>query len=367
MNVNHKLVGSLLLVALLFLSTIPTSLSEENNDYPWWNESWPYRQKIILPIDTSDEDAVYQPIDLFFEFENTCWAEDETKHSIRVVYQYGGRFKELESQIYNLKYSDDDYIDSCGLIFLIPEDANGEEQYYVYYDEGETSAADYPDHVSVEDSYFSYEPIRGILSETWNYNIMQGENIIYSIAKKGVINGASVCQQVVKMKKGAKSLLPNLGEHTISYGFSYWWYKNDEWHWEATTKKLVTSEISIDGNLMVKVGIVSESKESLIKSTVSHKYYYRPGEDRSIYSNVKHEVLGDLSSGNDVEATFMTVVNGVLKSSVIKELDYGHMPRYMHFYSAEERIKIHEFDPYPESRWEEVIVNEDDYDIGSLP
>jgi len=367
MKINHKLVGSLLIVALLFLSLAPTSLSEENNEYPWWNEDWSYRQKIILPIDTSDEDAVYHPIDISFEFENTCWAEDETRHSVRVVYHQGSRFNELESQIYNLKHSSNDHIESCGLVFLIPEDADGEEEYYVYYDEEETSASDYPDRVSVKDSYFSYEPIRGVLTETWTYNIMQGENIIYSIAKKGTVNGGPVCQQVVKLKKGAKSLLPNLGEHTVSYGFFYWWYKDNEWHSERTVSKLVKSEISIDGNLMVKVGIASESEGGVLGSTVFHKYYYCPREDKSIYSSVKHEALGDLPSSDKVEATFMMVTSGVLKSSIVKELDYGHMPKYMHFYSDEERVKIHEFDPYPESQWEQIIGEEDDYDLGSSP
>lgn len=366
MKVNNKLVGSLIVILLLFLSLVPTSLSEEN-DYPWWNDDWSYRQMINIPIDTSDKDAVYQPIDLFFEFENSCWAEDDTKHSVRVIYQYGGRFKELESQIYNLKYTDDNHISSSGLVFLIPENANGEEIYYVYYNDKETAVTNYPDRVSVEDSYFSYEPIRGILTETWTYNLMQGENIIYSVAKEGHVTGDKVCQQVVKMKDGAKCLLPNMGDHTLSYSFVYYFYKNNEWSVANTADKLVTSEISIDGNLMVKIGIISESEEGLLRSTVFHKYYYCPTDEKSLYSNVKHEVLGKTPYAEDVEVFFINIISGVIKSSLIKELDYGQMPKYMHFYSDEERIETQEFDPYPESPWEKIIEEEDDYDFGSFP
>jgi len=367
MRVRNKLVGSLILILLIFLSSFPTSLSEDNSDYPWWNDNWSYRQSIVLPINTSDEDTVYQPIDISFDFENNCWAEDETKHSIRVIYQYEGRFKELESQIYNLEYSDDDHVTSCGLVFLIPESANGEERYYVYYNEEETSGPDYPDRVKVEDSFFSYEPVKGILTETWTYNIMQGENIIYSVAKDGHIIGDKVCQKVVKLKEGAKSLLPNLGDHTASYTFSYWYQNDDKWKGLNTADNFVKSEISIDGNLMVKVGLITESEGGILRSTVFHKYYYSPNDEKGLYSNVKHEVLEPLPQGEYVEAYFASLINGMIKSSIIKELDYGEMPKYMHFYSEEERIKTHEFDPFPESLWEMIIGEEDDYDIGSFP
>lgn len=367
MNVSYKLVGSLAIILLLFLSIIPTSLSEEKDDEPWWDDSWSYRQRIILPINTSEEDSSYQPIDILFEFENSCWAENEKSHSIRVIYQFEGYFKELESQIYNLEYSDDTHIISCGLVFLIPENANGQEEYYVYYNGEETSDVDYVDRVKVEDSYFSYEPIRGIGVETWTYNIMQGENIIYSIAKEGKLIGDNVCQQVVKLKKGAKNLLPNQADHTVSYAFLYYWYENDKWDEMDTAEKLVSSEVSIDGNLMVKVGIISEDKKGKIRSTVFHKYYYCPRSDKSLYSNIKHEILTDPPSGEYAEGFFMNTINGVLKSNVIKELDYGQMPKYMHFYSESDHIKVHEFDPYPESIWERIIGEEDDYDLGNPP
>lgn len=367
MNVSYKLVGSVIIILLLFLSLVPTSLSEEKDDEPWWDDSWAYRQRIILPINTSEEDLSYQPIDILFEFENSCWAENEKSHSIRVIYQCQGYFKELESQIYNLKYSDDTHISSCGLVFLIPENANGNEKYYAYYSGEKTSDVNYIDRVKVEDSYFSYEPVRGMGTETWTYNIMQGENIIYSIAKKGYLIGDSVCQQVVKLKRGAKNLLPNQADHTVSYAFSYYWRLNNKWKEKDTAEKLVSSEVSIDGNLMVKVGIISEDEEGMIRSTVFHKYYYCPTSDKSLYSNVKHEILAEMPSGQFTEGFFMNTINGVLKSNVIKELDYGQMPKYMHFYSESGHIKVHEFDPYPESLWETIISEEDDYDLGSFP
>ncbi len=367
MRAYHKSIGVLFLISLIFLSVFPTSLVGENTNHLWWNEDWSYRQKLILPINTSDKELAYHPIDLLFEFENACWAKNEKEHSVRVIKQQNGRFKELESQIYNLNYSDDNQIQSCGLVFLIHKDANGEEEYYVYYNNKETSAVDYADRVSVEDSYFSYEPIRGVKTETWTYNIIQGENTVYSIVKEGKLGKTNICQQIVKLKEGAKSLFPNLGDHTLSYAFYYKWFENDRWFSATTADKLVTSKIYIDGNLMVKVGLISESEEGMLRSTALHKYYYCPRENKSLYSNVKHEVKETIPEGKNAEAFFVSSINGVLKSSIIKELDYGRMPKYLHFYSDEERIKTHEFDPYPESAWEEIIGREEDYTLGSIP
>jgi hypothetical protein len=366
MKTAVRLFGVLFIISLVFLSISPSIQSDETKDCAWWDDTWSYRQSIVIPIDTSDKDAIYHPIDIFFEFEDACWAEDETKHSVRVIYQQGMHIKELESQIYNLKYSGDNHIQSCGLVFLIPEIANGQEKYYVYYDNKETPMVDYPDRVRVEDSYFSYEPIGGILTETWAYNIMQGTNIVYSVAKEGIADGEPTSQQVAKMKEGATSLLPNMGENTVSYGMRYW-YKNQDWETEQTMDKLVKSEIIIDGNLMVKIGIISESNSGLLRSTVYHKYYYSPGIDKSIYSDVRHEALGDLPKGREIEVEFMIMTSGMLRSSIINELNFGNMPKYIHFYSDEEFVKIHQIDPYPEGPFKEIIGLKDGYSLGSIP
>ena len=114
---NKKLVGYII-VSIIFLSIlVPTSFSV-SDEAPWWNENWSYREEIVIPIDTSLEEAAYQPIDILIEFNNSCWAIDENEHSVRVIVQESGRFQELESQIYDLNYSDETHISSCSLVFL---------------------------------------------------------------------------------------------------------------------------------------------------------------------------------------------------------------------------------------------------------
>jgi len=368
MNFNGKLVGSLLIIAMLFLILVPTSLSEENN-YPWWNEKWSYRQEIIIPIDTGKEEAAYQPIDVLFEFDNLCWAKNETVHSVRVIYQYGGRFTELESQIYDLNFTSENIIHSCGLVFLIPKEADGEERYYVYYNDGETPTKQYTNHVDLEETYFSYEPVPGLKFESWVFKILEEGNIIYSVAKKANILGSEETQHVAKMKKGSKDLLPESGELSIFNCLVYWWDKDGKRHNTSTSQKYIKSQIIADGNLMVKFGIVSESDNGLFRTTSFYKYYYSPKEDKGIYSNVKHELIKrPLPPSDSIRVCYGGVILGVLKSSIIEELNFGYIPKYLHFYGQDERIYTHELDQYPENTdWQAVIDAEDDYDLGSFP
>ena len=109
------------------------------------------------PVDYIED----QPIDILINFENKCWGQDENKHSIRVGMDDKSSITELESQVYNIKFSDGEFIDSCGLVFLIPEEANGEEEYFVFYDSSETDSPDYERYLEVIDSHYFYEPIPG--------------------------------------------------------------------------------------------------------------------------------------------------------------------------------------------------------------
>jgi len=368
MDFNGRLVGSLLIIAMLFSILIPTSLSEENN-YPWWDEEWSYRQKINIPIDTGKEEAAYQPIDVLFEFDNLCWAKNKSVHSVRVIHQYGGRFKELESQIYELNFTSENIISSCGLVFLIPKEADGKERYYVYYNDGETPVKKYTNHVDLEETYFSYEPFLGIKFESWVFKIIEEGNIIYSVAKKANVIGNEETQYTAKIKKGSKNLLPDSGELSTFNNLRYWWYKDGKWYNMSTSDKYIKSQIITDGNLMVKFGIVSESSDGLFRTTVFYKYYFCPKEDKGIYSNVKHELIKyPPPSGEIIEVCYGGVILGVLKSSIIEELNFGRIPKYLHFYGEDERINTHELDQYPENTdWQAVIDAEDDYDLGSFP
>ena len=135
---NKKTTTSIILIILLLISQVQIINAQNNEE--WWNNEWSSRQEIQIPFDTNNPEAKYQPIDTEIIFENNCWG----------IFQKGKTFEELESQIYNLKSGDDAQIKSCNLVFLIPEEADGTEKYYVYYDETEKSETNYPDRVNVE-------------------------------------------------------------------------------------------------------------------------------------------------------------------------------------------------------------------------
>ena len=114
---NKRLVGYIILVNIVFSILVPTSLSE-SDEASWWDDNWSFRDEIVIPIDTSSEHAKYQPVDILINFNDSCWAKNEDEHSVRVIVQADGRFVELESQIYDLNFSDETHISSCGLVFL---------------------------------------------------------------------------------------------------------------------------------------------------------------------------------------------------------------------------------------------------------
>jgi len=365
MNAN-KIIS--IIVILLFLTIlVPTSISEDET--PWWDNNWPYRQEICVPINTSEDYAKYQPIDILINFENSCWAKSSTEHSIRVVLHESSIVKELESQIYDLNSTKEDYISSCGLVFLIPEEADGKEKYYVYYSDEAKNAPDYEDHVGIGESYYSYEPVPGLFFESLYYKITEGENVVYAVTLEGEALGEKISQQVSKLKKGTKDVMPNQGEKLASFGFIYWWYDGNEWLSHSSADRLISKQVLVDGNLMVKFGIVSESDQGTLRSKGIYKYYFSPVDDKGIYVDMKHEVIDyPLPSGEEIDVGYAILHSGGIKSSTIKDFTFGFIPPYLHFYSDEERVVTHEVDQYPEDpNWKKVIGETDDYDLGSSP
>ncbi len=364
---SKRLIVYIILSIILLSIFIPYNSTAE--EAPWWNKNWSFRQEIIIPIDTSDEYAKYQPIDIHISFNNTCWAKKEDEHSIRVIYQYGERLIELESQIYDLEFDNTEHLNSCNLVFLIPAQANGEEKYFVYYDDEAKSGPDYQKHVEIGESYYQYEPIQGLGFESSYYKITEGEEIIYAVNKEGTVLGDKISQQVTRLKKGAKDILPHNSDQIASFDFNYWWFKDGDWCSISTSDRFISKQLFVNGNLMVKFGIVSESENALLRSTVIYKYYYCPTEDKRLYTHVKHEVIGyPLPRGEEIDVAYIILSCGGIKSSIIDELDFGEIPPYLHFYSDEERVKSHNFDQYPDySNWQAIIHKSDDYDLGSSP
>ena len=232
---HTKIVASLLLANFVLLTLMPTSLPAES--VLWWDDDWSYRQKILIPFDTSTDLAKYQPIDIHIEFENRCCAKNEQQHSIRVILHKGDTFKELASQIYKLEYLDETHIQGCGLVYLIPEEANGKEQYYIYYDDSEKSDPTYVDHVSVEESYYLYEPISGYPLTSQYYKITQDEYIIYAVSQEGEVMGYHTSQHVTKLKDKTTEVMPKNGELFAAFAFEYY-YDQGLFDYSATSQCL---------------------------------------------------------------------------------------------------------------------------------
>jgi len=361
-----RLIGCLLLANIVLSILVPSTISTDNSQ--WWDENWSFRQEINIPINTTSAHAHYQPIDIFIEFDNPCWAKNEKEHSLRIIFQDESIVKELELQIYNLVHTDDNYISACSLVFLIPGEANGNEKYYVYYDDGQKPAPAYPDRVGVGESYYQYEPIQGLRFESSFYKIIEGDYIVYGVNKEGTSFGDSITQQVVKLKKNSKEVIPKNGEEMASFSFTYWWQKSGKWSSISTAEKLVSKQIFVDGNLMVKFGIVSGSADGLLKSTVIYKYYYCPTEDKRIYTHTKHEIIKyPLPSGDRIDVAYALLISGDIKSSNIDELNFGRIPPYLHFYSDEGRIRTYDIEQYPEGSWHLVIAEVEDCNLGITP
>jgi len=348
----------------------PICLSQEDSTF--WYKDWSFRQELIIPINTSSEQAKFQPIDTLFEFDNPCWAKNEQEHSIRIICQENENFYDIESQIYDLNYIDENLIKSCSLVFLIPENVSGNEHYFVYYDDQQKTSPNYPDHVKVEDSYYKYEPIPGYPFESHYYKITEGESIIYIVTQGGKFMGGGVAQQVTKLKPGATDVMLNSGELFASFDFMYYYGPRIE-DYSGSVDNLISKNILVDGNLMVKFGIVSGSKNKDVKSTVTYKYYYCPTEHKRIIAHVKHEILKEFTVAiePEVEGTYASFQCGGLESNSIKILNFGRIYPYFHAYTEQGTIAEYKLNPDPEfpsgpGTWKSTmfINTKEDLDLG---
>ena len=216
----RKIETAYIILILLISPVLMMSGSSEENLPPVWNEEWLYRQEIELPISTNNPYAKFQPIDVRIDFDKNCWARSENEHSIRVLCWDGDRWYPLESQIYKLNKTDDNHIRSCGLVFLVPEIADGEERYYVYYDNNKKPLMNYVDHVNIEDAYYYYEPISGISIEGDYYKIIEDDHIIYAVGQKGEVMNRRLSQCIIKMKNKTEEFSIMNSEIIASFSFS---------------------------------------------------------------------------------------------------------------------------------------------------
>lgn len=364
---QSKSIVYLLLINFVLLTFI--SVHTVAYEELWWNDDWAFRQEIIIPFDTSIDRAKYQPIDVRIEFTNPCWIKNEKEHSIRTIFQDGENLIELDSQIYDLNYTDDNHIKACSIVFLIPEEASGKESYYVYYDNSVKPAKTYVDHVNVEESYYLYEPISGYPFESHFFKIIEDESVVYAVSQEGRFMGYRSSQYVTKLKENTKEVLPKNGELVASFDFRYYYDQGMEYI-SSTGQQLVSKEILTDGNLMVEFGIVSRSKKDDIQTTAFYKYYYCPTKDKRITTHVKHEIFQGLKVSHDLntDGVFASLQCGGIKSRSIKDLNFGEILPYLHVFNEDGIIDEYPLDPDPEYLVDDhdirILSNKDDVDLG---
>lgn len=344
------------------LFSVNTVVAEDR----WWNNQWSFRQELVIHFNTSSDLAAFQPVDTTIIFDNPCWARDELQHSIRVIYQAD---TELESQIYGLVHSDDSHITSCNLVFLTPKEVDKNGQYYVYYDESETTSPMYPDHVSIEDSSYFYEPISGYPLQSQYYKISQDESITYAVAQQGQFLWYSTSQYVTKLKEGSTEMMPKNGEAAASFDFTYY-YNEEMWQYNSTSQQLVSKKILCDGNLMVSCEIVSRSTGDDLQTIAVYKYYYCPLEYKRIHAHITHLALKEcvLYPPSNTDGTYGSLQCGGIHSASIPDLNFGTLYPYLHVFTEQNIVEEYRIDPNPEFIPEDPVIRliktTDDVDVG---
>lgn len=361
-----KLLIIYLISVLIICPVLTISANAKDDDLPTWDKDWSYKQEIFLPITTFEPSSKYQPIDIHIEFNKLCWVKNPNEHSIRVCCWDGIKWHELESQIYDLEFKDSNHISRCGLIFLVPEIANGEERYFVFYDDEEKSSPPYIDHVGIKDSYYYYEPISGIALEGDYYQITEDGFAVYAIGQKGQIINRRLSQAIIEMKPGSKEFDVSNSENIASLSFGYNIGVKDE-EQISSDFLLVSKEIRIDGNLMVECAIVSESEGKKIRTANIYRYYYNPNEYNRISVHVKHQVFeeGLVIGQINTDGVFGGIVSYMSKSKSIKEMQFGKILPYLHVFGENNQIKEYNINLNPQNKDREwIIPYTDDCDLG---
>jgi hypothetical protein len=356
-----------IIIILLFFSTIFNNFAMASDIKSADLLDFSYKQKIQITFDTIIDQTKYQPIDIKFEFLNSCYAKDEKDNSIRVGMEKGGEITELESQIYNLEKIDETHISSCGLVFLIPKEADGTEEYYVFYDSIKTEISEYEKYLFLEDSHYFYEPIPGQKIDFDYFGIKQKDDVIYAVVQRGELLGNPIALSVAKFKPGSKVVetynLDQLCDLDFRYGiFEEPAYFGTSWATE------ISKQIIVDGNLMIRVRIQCISPRGDIKTDNIYTYYYCPTETKRIYIDVSHQILKDI----DIEEP--SVEDGVIagitsiksRSASIEKMNVGEILPEVYLYSKDDTVLDFSINLNPDSIDREMeLSTEDNIDLGA--
>ena len=352
------------LVFLLCSVFLPTISASEYLDTAI--DTLVYKQELLIPFDTSNETAKYQPIDLRIQFENTCWGINETIHSVRVGFDDGSGLQEIESQVYDIEHSDESHFTACSIVFLIPGEATGKEKYYVLYDSKETEPTSYPSHVTVEDTHYFYEPIPGQKIDFDYYGIRQDGFVIYAVIQKGQLLGNPIALCAIKFKPNSTAVetfnLDQLGNFDFRYGIAGEIdYVGTSWSTEITKTVLVT------GNLMIRMRLECTSPRGDIHSDNIYTYYYSPTNAKRLFIDAHHEVLSAISidDPSTLDGAFAGITSIKARSASIEKMNVGEILPTVFVYTGENTIQEYSVPQNPESTERELVLStEDDVELG---
>ena len=366
---NIFVIGILL---LLMIPAVSLPGSSKDDGGPSWDADfveWSYRQEILPPIETNDSLAHFQPIDLRVRFENPCWTENENRTSIRIACWHDETWHDLESQIYSIEkiQGETSIISECNVIFLIPDFADGTEQYFMYYDDEKTSAPNYEDHVTIKDLNYSSSPLPEISAVAKFYGIIEDGYCVYGVGQEGQLLDRSCAQVVVKQQKNSKEFDLITSDQIVSFAFSYY-YGDKEKDESSSDQVFLDKKILIDGNLMVEFGIFSESNRKDVQTTAIYRYYYCPIEEKRINVHVKHEMLKDatVQGINNIDGRFGSLISLKSRSAAVESLNFGDIYPYLNFYSENEKIEQYQLNQNPSTKEREWIISyKNDAALGS--
>jgi hypothetical protein len=364
--VNQRKLLWIVAVLLLF-STVGSHVQATGNYLKTNIDTLPYKQEIIVPLDTGKDIAIDQPIDIRITFENPCWGKNETVSSVRVGVDDGSGLEEVESQIYDLQHSDETHITSCSLVFLIPETANGKEKYYVLYDSQETEPANYPKHVSIEDTHYFYEPIPGQTIDFDYYGIRQEGFVIYAVIQRGQLLGNPIALYALKFKPNSTAVetfnLDQCGNFDFRYGVpGEPDYVGTAWSTE------ITKTVLVEGNLMVRVRLQCVSPRGDIQSDNIYTYYYSPTNAKRLWIDAHHEMLKSITIDDPtiLDGAFGGITSIKSRSASIEKMNVGEILPTVYIYTEDGSIQTFSVPQNPESTEPEVVLStQDDMELGS--
>jgi len=359
--------GFLWTAVVLLLVSSSGSLVQAAHYEPTAIDTLPFKQALTIPIDTSQETAKFQPVDLRITFDNPCWGTNETINAVRVGFDDGSGMQEIESQIYDLEHTDETHLKACSLVFLIPEEANGKEKYYVVYDSKETGPADYPIHVTLEDTHYFYEPIPGQTIDFDYYGIRQDGFVVYTVVQKGQLLGNPVALSAIKFKPNSTTVetfnLDQLGNFDFRYGVP------GEPDYVGTSHATdVTKTVLAQGNLMVRVRLQCTAPRGDITSDNIYTYYYSPTNAKRIMVDAHHEILKPVTIDDPSveDGEYASIVSIKARSASIEKMNVGEILPSMYVYAEDNTIQQFSVPTSPQSTAKELVLSpEDDMELGA--